>query len=55
MSPLAYFYYDWVDTITPGENNKKNNKLTRIRDLASNKKKNTKFHLFEDRNLKILQ
>ena len=52
MSPLAKFLDPWVDTITPGKKKKKTNKHASVICLLA---KNTKFHIFVDRSLKLLQ
>ena len=55
MSPLATFEDNWVDTITPGEktkNNKQTNKRASVICLLA---KNTKFQVFVDVSLKLLQ
>jgi len=55
MSPLARFSDHWVDTITPGEKNKKTKKQTNKHASAiCLLAKNTKSHIFVDRSLKFL-
>ena len=56
VSPLARFLDHWVDTITPGKNKKQKkkqpNKHASVICLLA---KDTKFHIFVDRSLKLLQ
>ena len=60
MSPLATFWDHLVDTMTPGkkkkQNKKKNKKKTnKYAPVICLLAKNTKFHIFVDRSLKLLQ
>ena len=53
MSPLKTFYDHWVDTIIPGKKTKQTtNKHAPVIYLLG---KNTKFQIFVDRSLKLLQ
>ena len=50
MSPFATFQDHWVDTITPGKNNKKTTKKTnKHASVICLLAKNAKFYIFVDR------
>ena len=55
MSPLATFWDSWVDTITPGGKNKTNKQTNKHASVICLLAKNTKFYIFVDKSLKLLQ
>ena len=56
MSPLATFYDYWVDTIIPAKKQQKANKQTnKHASVICLVAKSTKFYIFVDMSLKLLQ